>query len=240
MLDIKTFRRRIGLFRQRSINYKRINEVFTNAQLTTKKNCLPNNATILKSIIRWKVSLVLLVMTTTILWTTQDTRSSKTRQRSKSFSNFIYKITKEKILFNQIRSSESKLVRARSHLNYFTKCLEKNVYPKNLYIKSEHFNIAFATNDIKESLCQLDQKTITEKMSLCITHFKLKVIELEEEIAIHKDKLRNICDGERLTFLQNKLKQFKDKLYKELEKKKHKKFNKLSPSLSEIWNTPSQ
>ena len=179
-------------------------------------------------------------MTTTILWRPQDTHSSKNRQRRKSFSNFIYKNTEERILFNQIRSFGSKLVRARSHLNYFTKCLEKNVYPKNLDIKSEHFNIAFTTNDIKESLCQLDQKTITEKMSLCITHFKLKVIELEEEIAIHKDKLRNICDGERLTFLQNKLKQFKDKLYKELEKKKHKKFNKLSPSLLEIWNTQNQ
>ena len=104
----------------------------------------------------------------------------------------------------------------------------------------EHFNIGFATNDIKESLCQLDQKTITEKMSLCITHFKLKVIELEEEIVIHKDKLRNICDGERLTFLQNRLKQFKDKIYKELEKKKHKTFNKLSPSFLEIWNTQNQ
>ena len=90
----------------------------------------------------------------------------------------------------------------------------KECISENLNIKSEHFNIAFASNDIKESLCQLDQKTITEKMSFCITHFKLKVIELEEEIAIHKYKLRNICDGERFTFLQNKLKQFKDKLYK--------------------------
>ena len=32
----------------------------------------------------------------------------------------------------------------------------------------------------------------------------------------------------------------KDKLYKELEKKKHKRFNKLSPSLSEIWNRQNQ
>ena len=95
-------------------------------------------------------------MAATISWTPQYTRSSKNRQRCKSFSNFIYKNTEEKILFNQTRSSESKLVRARSHLNYFTKCLEKNVYPKNLDIKSEHFNIAFATNDIKESFCQLD------------------------------------------------------------------------------------
>ena len=54
-------------------------------------------------------------------------------------------------------------------------------------IKSEHFNFAFATNDIKESLSQLDQKTITKKMRICITHFKFKVIELEEDFAIHKD-----------------------------------------------------
>ena len=66
-------------------------------------------------------------------------------------------------------------------------------------------------------------------MGLCITHFKLKVIELEGETAMHKDKLRNICDGKRLTFLQNKLKQFK-----------HKTLNMLSPSLSEIWNTQKQ
>ena len=116
----------------------------------------------------------------------------------------------------------------------------KKVYPENLDIKSEHFNIVFATNDIKESLSQLNQKTITEKMNICITHFKLKVIELEE-VAIHKD---NLCDGTRLTFLQNKLKQFKDKLFKDLEKKKHKKLNKLSPSLSpslsEISNTQGQ
>ena len=49
-------------------------------------------------------------------------------------------------------------------------------------------------------------------MRLCMKHFKLKVIELEEEITIHKRKLKNICDGERSTFLQNKLKQFKDKI----------------------------
>ena len=169
MLDIETFRRRIGLFQQRSINYKRINKVFTNTPLTAKKNGLSKNAIVLSSIINWKLLLFLLVMTTTILWRPQDTRSSKNRQRGKSFSYFIYKNTKEKILFNQTRNSESKLVRARSHLTYFTKCLEKNVYPKNLDIKSEHFNIAFTTNDIKESLCQLDLKTITEKMILCIT-----------------------------------------------------------------------
>ena len=73
-------------------------------------------------------------------------------------------------------------------------------------------------------------------MSICIAHFKLKVIELEKDVAIHKDKLRNICDGERLTYLQNKLMQFKDKLFKDLEKKKHKKLNKLSPNLNKKLN----
>ena len=104
--------------------------------------------------------------------------------------------------------------------------MQKNVYQENFDIKSEHFNIAFATNDSNENLCQLDQKTIAQKLSICIIHFKLDVIKLEEEIAIHKDKLRNVCDGERLTFLQNKINQFKGKLYKELEKIKHNKLNK--------------
>ena len=46
-------------------------------------------------------------------------------------------------------------------------------------------------------MSQLDQKTITEKMSICITHFKLKVIELQEEIAIHKSYL-NLCQIYRI------------------------------------------
>ena len=62
-------------------------------------------------------------------------------------------------------------------------------------------------------------------------------MELEEEIAIDKDKLKNIWDEERLAFLRNKLKQFKDKLYINLKKKKRKKLNKLIQSLSEIWNS---
>ena len=43
-----------------------------------------------------------------------------------------------------------------------------------------------------------------------------------------------------MTFLQNKLKQFKDKLLKERGKKKQKKLSKLSPYSSEIWNTQNQ
>ena len=49
-------------------------------------------------------------------------------------------------------------------------------------------------------------------MSIGITYFKVKVQELEEDIGIHKDKFRKICDGEGLAFLQNKLKQFNYKL----------------------------
>ena len=134
------------------------------------------------------------------------------------------------MLFNQTRNSESKLVFAISHLNYFTKSLEKNVYRKNLDIKSEHFNIAFANNDIKGSLCQLDQKTINRKDESLHKTFQTESNRIRGGDAIHKGKLKNICDGERMTFLQDKLKQFKDKLYKELQKKKHEKLNKLSPS----------
>ena len=84
--------------------------------------------------------------------------------------------------------------------------MENKVYPKNLDIRSEHFNIAFSTNDIKESLNQLDQKMIIEKMSICITQFKLILLRLEEGMVIHKSQVRNIYDRERFTLLQNKLK----------------------------------
>ena len=72
--------------------------------------------------------------------------------------------------------------------------MESNVYKKNLRIKSEYFNIAFATNDVKKSLYQFDRGE--QIRILCITHFKIKVIELDEDILIHIDQLRNICDRE--------------------------------------------
>ena len=61
--------------------------------------------------------------------------------------------------------------------------------------------------------------SVTEKMSLCITHFKLIVIELEEEIAIHKDKLRNICDGNDLYFYKTNLSNLKIKFTRNLKRK---------------------
>ena len=131
-------------------------------------------------------------MTTTISWTPQDTRSSKNVQQGKRFSNFVYRNSEEKILFNQTRNSESIVVRARTHLNYFTKCLENNIQKKKknrYYFGTFYYCFCY---DIKESLSQLDQKTITKKMSICITYFKLKVIELVENIAIRKYKLGNM------------------------------------------------
>ena len=106
-------------------------------------------------------------------------------------------------------------IKINSEINY----LENKVYLKILDIKSEHFDIALATNNTKESLCQLDQKTITKKMSIYITHFKLKVMELEEEIVMHENELRNYCDGERLTFCKTYLTNLKINFTKTLKRK---------------------
>lgn len=63
----------------------------------------------------------------------------------------------------------------------------------------------------------------TQRMGIFMKHFKLKVLESEEDISIQKNKLSNICDREQFTFLKNKCHQFKTKLYESLEKKKDKK-----------------
>ena len=42
---------------------------------------------------------------------------------------------------------------------------------------------------------------------------------IRKSIEIFKEKLRNIRGRVRVTFLQNKLMQFKDKLYKDLKKR---------------------
>ena len=72
----------------------------------------------------------------------------------------------------------------------------------------------------------------TQRMGIFMKHFKLKVLESEEDISIHKNKLSNICDREQFTFLKNKRNQFKTKLYESLEKKKHKKSTQVISILS--------
>ena len=72
----------------------------------------------------------------------------------------------------------------------------------------------------------------TQRMGIFMKHFKLKVLESEEDISIHKNKLSNICDREQSTFLKNKRNQFKTKLYESLEKKKHKKSTQVISILS--------
>ena len=105
----------------------------------------------MKNIVNWKVLLVLLM---TILWSLQDTSSSKNRQLAKNIQILSTKTPKKRFypIEHKIRV-ENRSVRARSHLNYFTKCLRKKICLTNVVdIKLEHFNIAFAINDIKESL----------------------------------------------------------------------------------------
>lgn len=72
----------------------------------------------------------------------------------------------------------------------------------------------------------------TQRMGIFMKHFKLKVLESEEDISIHKNKLSNICDREQFTFLKNKRNQFQTKLYESLEKKKHKKSTQVISILS--------
>ena len=72
----------------------------------------------------------------------------------------------------------------------------------------------------------------TQRMGIFMKHFKLKVLESEEDISIQKNKLSSICDREQFTFLKNKRNQFKTKLYESLEKKKHKKSTQVISILS--------
>lgn len=77
----------------------------------------------------------------------------------------------------------------------------------------------------------------TQRMGIFMKHFKLKVLESEEDISIQKNKVSNICDREQFTFLKNKCNQFKTKLYESLEKKN---LHKLSPSLVELAKKQNQ
>ena len=184
MIDIETYRRRIGCFTSRGTRKRqRIWKMNTSQYSDTnmefahpKKEYNDNRNRIIS--INWKIALLLIASITAVsistnVYISQDSRSGKNRQRptensKPAFENFPYESNSEKVAFNNIRNLESKLSRASSHLEFYSKCLTRNVYPGNLEF-NQNFNLAFAGDDIKTKMNSTDRKHIMEKMKIAVS-----------------------------------------------------------------------
>ena len=116
MLDISTYRRRIGLFLHRGA--KKIHSCKT----PKKQHMTKTESTIKPITTKWKLMLMLFIALCILngsIWTPQDTRSGKNRQRNGKFTPFNYKSIQEKEQFNIIRKLETNLTRTESHLQFF-------------------------------------------------------------------------------------------------------------------------
>ena len=108
----------------------------------------------------WKLAAVFLYALTIPTLLPNDDRYGKNRQR-----NIDYLSPKEKLAFNETRTIDSNLIRAKSHLHFFEACLKDNIRPCNLEYNG-NFNVAFADNSVNEKLKAVDDHNILEKISV--------------------------------------------------------------------------
>ena len=216
MLDINSYRIRIGLFNFKTKHPKRSKSSETNDaswfETFRKSNWKPDvfslfTGTLTRMKSR-KLSFCILILLTAV-WIPTDDRSGKNRQRG-GFSNFKYQSDREKQLFNDVRTLERNLCRTKSHLEFFSWCKSSGVHPTNMEYNG-NFNVAFAKDSMERQLRKIDTVNINEKILLCINHFKIETARFTEEIAVAKSKLKSDCNPDRFTALITKLDQHRKK-----------------------------
>ena len=239
MIDIETYRRRIGGFQKnchRKVKRKKDKRTDMTSERRSYSTYIPITLTLL----------LMVLLLSTSMWLPQDTRSGKNRQRG-NFNSFDYTHKKEKESFNKLRSLNTQLIRCSSHLYFFEKCLEKNIYPINFEVK-DHLQIAFKTPFLETSLQSINNSTVIEKMNICVSHYKLKKAEAFETITEEQARLKSLCTVDRFNLLKDRLRYFNNKLSKKLSQQKNKKLRKLlsnwqnntrtnSNRSNEFWNS---
>ena len=230
MLDLETYRRRIGTFsstrRNGCFKRKRTMPVFSGVYPTRRSlNYADDDEYIRPSLsLNWKVALLLisslaLVSTTGNVYSSDDGRSGKNRQRNYKFKEFKYRSEEEKKAFNKVRGDEAKLVRVSSHLDFFRDCLAKQIYPTNLEYNSG-FHVAAPDEAVLNIFKDIDQRNIRDKMNAAMSHFRLKKSEIEEHVMEGCFLLKSLCGDNRYDLQSSMLSKHKSKLVHELTRTK--------------------
>ena len=228
MIDIDTHRRKIGGFNNNRhwIEKRKKNRQRKRSRL---KTIYPLHTVVF-------VTAITVCVFSTTLWLPQDSPSGKNRQRGSTFKSLDFISDNEKTHFNRLRTLHSQLIRAKSHLYFFEKCLEQWVYPENLNVR-DHFQAAFNTPKFKKAYSNLNKNTRNEKINLSISHYKLLSGKISEDIAEQKLRLTRFSMDERLKILTEKLTIFSKQLSKRLSKTKEFELKKL---LKEIPISPPE
>ena len=125
----------------------------------------------------------------------------------------------DKTHFNKLRTLLSQLIRVKSHLYFFEKCLKHGVFPENLNVR-DHFQVAFNISKLKKAYSDLNKNTRNEKMNLRISHYKLLSGKISEDTGQQKVHLTRFSTDQRIKILTEKLTIFSNQLSKRLSKTK--------------------
>ena len=217
MIDLESYRRRIGCFCPFHRKVKKRKRTGNKQSNTTGSHF---------RYLRVMTVIFIATLFATCIWTDNDSRHDKNRQRL-THQEMKYESNQEKNVFNKLRDVSSKLVRAKSHLEFFTLCEAEKIFPKNLEIH-DHLQIAFESPAVKNSLKAIDESCMLEKIHACIVHYRSTTAELRETKLTLLQQLRDVTSSrERCEYLLQKNDSFSSRLQYQLKKTKKKKAEKL-------------
>ena len=246
MLDLETYRRRVGSFIPSGRRRSRIkgNMPLYRGHKWEQKLFYNDDETIISFLnVNWKVALLLVTLVTLIstigsVYVLEDGRSAKNRQRQIKFREFKYLSDAEKKTFNNIRTEEAKLTRASSHLEFFKECEKRQLLVTNLEYNG-NFNVALADKEVQDHLKDIDRKNAMEKMKIAISHLRMQIPRLNENVTEKYSSLRSMCSENCFDLLSSMLSKHKSKLSNELACTKQKKLQKLLSSSAKNASTVS-
>ena len=227
MVDITTYRSRIGLFRPHGIRRlaKRCYKPrYDHGMFNHKMDFMEEEYEFNRLHLNWKFVLALFLLSTCI-YTAEDGRSAKNRQRKTKRKT--YNTEEERTTFNELRTIDTKISKASSHKTFLQRCLHLDVYPKGLKPKE---NLCFVETNgaMNGELLKINEAAIISKMNVAIDHMEEIIFTLNKDREKIDEKMQSLCDKARYDFLASKLIQFKGKCQVKLEKTKESKLSAIT------------
>ena len=180
MVDLNTYRSRIGSFLSRHFSYMRDGSRYRNRSRSHENTCYSMDMK----------CLFLLVVGLTFLRIHFDPAVEWNPGPRNRKQSMVYRSASEKKLFNELRSIDSSIARCASHRFFLGNCHRHGIVPKGFNPKS--VLCSFMPNDsLTYELACISTRSDLQKMDAIIDHLNATLIDLYEQRSRKQTELAN-------------------------------------------------
>lgn len=205
MVDLSTYRARIGLHSQRTYFCR---------------------TSLFAHVSRWSSAIrvsILFIFCLNAALLPLDGRSDRKNPGPKQVTPFVYNSDQEKTLFLKSKSLELFHTKCTSHLAFLEYCRSKGQIPSGL-TTSLPMSAARPDHILNQKVSDLQRDISFASLDIIIDHYKNRTLpKLEEDMNQTKEELRTISDTSRYQYLLSTIKNFamKERRYQDEKKRKN-------------------